>query len=97
MSAKGIGSILTAPLKAVGNLVGAKTPKMPEPVTAEAITETGTSANQTPTIDDARAAAEAETRNAQRKGRLANYMTPTNTGAQLSTSPGAGLKRMLGA
>ena len=51
----------------------------------------------TPTVDDARVAADAEMQANKRKGRLANYLTNTNTSAQLNQSTGPSLKRMLGA
>ena len=50
-----------------------------------------------PTIDDARAAADAQAESQRRRGRLASVLTPSNTAAQLGGTPQNSLKRMLGA
>lgn len=50
-----------------------------------------------PTVDDARAAADAAAEATRRRGRLASVLTPSNTAAELGGTPASSLKRVLGA
>lgn len=50
-----------------------------------------------PTIDDARASADAAAAATKRRGRLASVLTPAGTAGDLGGTPQNSLKRMLGA
>lgn len=83
-----VGKAVSAPFKAIGGLFSE--PDMPSMPTPEPTIPT-------PTVDQARINAEAEIKSDKRKGRLANYLSPSDTGAQLNQGTGPSLKRMLGA
>lgn len=81
--------------KVVGSVLGGitGTAKAPDIIAPEPATPA-------PTIDQGRAVAEAEVAKDKRKGRLANYLTPSNTSAQLGgagQTAGNFIKTQLGA
>lgn len=79
--------------KAVGDIVGGVFGGGQPPVVLPAPQEQPAP----PTVDEAAQAAESERQLAKRKGRLATFLSPASTSAQLNAGPQeSALKKMLG-